>query len=457
MKKLLAALLLFSASAQAALQVTSTSTGNVTGPASAHDGGLVLFNGTTGKIIKESTVTQHNALISGANGTVSSVAPGSAGNQLVSDGTDWTSAAVTEPFSIKNTTVAPSISSSTLVLALKQSDGSTNCSATAPCIVGFRSATATDGSYQTVSFTAASSLTLAAVDSIGVNSGAGQTVYIYAIQDTTSELCTSTSVFDDYALQSATALTGSADTTAGTLYCTNAHTSRPIRFLSKVNLTWSNPNWSAISTTGYIPHVPRAPTVTKFITGNNTYTPPVGVLWLEVLVVGAGAGGGGNTNNGNNGGDTTFGGVVAKGGLGGQNNGVAGLGGGANTVTGAIYTALDNTPGGTGYAVTATAAGSGGGGGGVSCLGGGATGGTNGIQSPQNIAANSGSGGGGAQKAASSGEGGGGAGGCVRVIVSPPLPTNFTANIGTGGGGGSGTVSGATGGDGLIVIKEFYQ
>lgn len=73
---------------------TPSGSGDVVGPASAHDGGLVLFNTTTGKLIKESTITQHNMLTSGANGTVSSVAPGSAGNVAVSDGTDWTSASL---------------------------------------------------------------------------------------------------------------------------------------------------------------------------------------------------------------------------------------------------------------------------------------------------------------------------------------------------------------------------
>ncbi len=68
--------------------------GDVVGPGSAHDGGLVLFNGTTGKLIKESTITQHNVITSGATGTLSSVAPGTARNVLISDATDWTSRAI---------------------------------------------------------------------------------------------------------------------------------------------------------------------------------------------------------------------------------------------------------------------------------------------------------------------------------------------------------------------------
>ncbi len=65
--------------------------GDVVGPSSSHAGGLVLFDGTTGKLIKESTITQHNVLTSGANGTVGSVAPSTAFKVLASDGTDWVS------------------------------------------------------------------------------------------------------------------------------------------------------------------------------------------------------------------------------------------------------------------------------------------------------------------------------------------------------------------------------
>lgn len=41
----------------------------------------------------DQTITQHNVLVGGANNTVSSVAPGTTGNVLTSNGTDWTSAA----------------------------------------------------------------------------------------------------------------------------------------------------------------------------------------------------------------------------------------------------------------------------------------------------------------------------------------------------------------------------
>ncbi len=66
----------------------------VIGPSSSNAGGLTLFDGTTGKLVKEATLTQHNMLIAGANNTVTSLAPSTAKNFAASDGTDWTSRAI---------------------------------------------------------------------------------------------------------------------------------------------------------------------------------------------------------------------------------------------------------------------------------------------------------------------------------------------------------------------------
>ncbi len=170
------------------------------------------------------------------------------------DGT-WstTTASLTASNEQINVSIAPSISSNTLVLALKQSDGSSDCSASAPCLIGFRNATAGTAGYTVSTITAAASLTLAAADSIGAAATSGQVVYVYFISDSTSDVCASLSIFDDGTLQSASALTGSADTTATTLWCTNAHTSKPVRLLDKVTLSWGNPNWSAITENAPLP------------------------------------------------------------------------------------------------------------------------------------------------------------------------------------------------------------
>lgn len=55
--------------------------------------GVLSGNGTGA--ITASAITQHNVLTAGASNAISSVAPGSSGNVLKSDGTDWTSGTVT--------------------------------------------------------------------------------------------------------------------------------------------------------------------------------------------------------------------------------------------------------------------------------------------------------------------------------------------------------------------------
>jgi len=52
--------------------------------------GILTGNGTSA--VTASAVTQHNVLTAGSGNTVSSVAPGTSGNVLTSNGTDWTSA-----------------------------------------------------------------------------------------------------------------------------------------------------------------------------------------------------------------------------------------------------------------------------------------------------------------------------------------------------------------------------
>lgn len=159
-----------------------------------------------------------------------------------------TDIAPTSTIDLSNVGISAAISSNTLVVSLKQGDGSTDCSSgSAACKVGFRHATATDGSYSTVSFTAAASVTLAAADSIGVIASVSYPLYVYLISDTASEVCLSLTLFNDHSVKSASALTGGADTTAGTLWCTGAHTSKPVRLIGTVTSTWSNPNWGSIT------------------------------------------------------------------------------------------------------------------------------------------------------------------------------------------------------------------
>jgi hypothetical protein len=225
------------------------------------------------------TITSGSLMIGNGTGTPTLIAPSTSGNVLMSNGTTWASTDITGPNTLRNVGLSVSISTNTLVIALKQSDGSTNCSSSAPCMAGFRGTTVTNGDYQAVSFTAANSITLGTTDSIGnPASNANATfVYVYLIQDTTSEVCASRIILDEGVLQSATALTGGAETTYSTLYCTNAHTSRPVRLIGKIGATWSNPNWGTINSVKVWPfdlaeYGSFSTTCTNIFTANQTIT-----------------------------------------------------------------------------------------------------------------------------------------------------------------------------------------
>lgn len=169
-----------------------------------------------------------------------------------------------QSYQLSNISFSTAITTNTLVISLKQNDGTSDCSVGSPCTASFRNGTAATGGYSTVSFTAANTVTLAATDSIGALALSGQTVYVYLVSDTSSEICASMKLFDEGTLQSASALTGGADTTLTTLWCTSAHTSKPIRLIGKVTASWSNPNWGSITETASVPF--KNPLLTKIAT-----------------------------------------------------------------------------------------------------------------------------------------------------------------------------------------------
>jgi hypothetical protein len=70
---------------------TAGATGDVAGPASAVDSSLAAFDGTTGKLIKNASLTANNVLLGNGTGAPLTVAPGASGNVLTSNGTTWQS------------------------------------------------------------------------------------------------------------------------------------------------------------------------------------------------------------------------------------------------------------------------------------------------------------------------------------------------------------------------------
>jgi hypothetical protein len=205
-----------------------------------------------------------------------------------------------------------------------------------------------------------------------------------------------------------------------------------------------------------------------FLSGSGTYTTPVGVLWIEIELVGGGAGGGG----GGNGGAGTVGGPTcwntsgpactnavfqAGGGSGGgpSNGGYGGTVSGSGVPNYAFA-------GGPGCGANNASSYAAGGIGGTNHLGGAGGGGPAGASAGTNASPNTGAGGGGGGSINSgsvNGGGGGGAGAYIRTIISNPAAT-YTYAVGTGGPGGAAGASSGVGGAGaagIIIVTENYS
>jgi hypothetical protein len=250
-----------------------------------------------------------------------------------------------------------------------------------------------------------------------------------------------------------------------------------------------NSLWQQCATTTFLQNsFSKLPTIKTFdLSGNFTYTPPSGALYLKIRMVGAGGGGAGSgvagdtptLSAGGVGGNTTFGSgptlFTATGGAGGtlsSANGSFSTGGGGIINASYLLYGTDLSGGGGGGAPSYLNNGSiqGGGAGGSSAFGGngGGGGGTNAPVFGGNGTAGGGGGGGGTYGPSTEVTGGGGgAGGYVEVYF--PNPTgSYPVVVGAGGAIGTGNNTlvnsgaprggnGGSGGNGLIIIEEFYH
>jgi hypothetical protein len=198
------------------------------------------------------------------------------------------------------------------------------------------------------------------------------------------------------------------------------------------------------------------PTKTYLTSGSGNYTPPTNCSTIAIHMIGGGGGAGAcTTNNGTVGIKTTFNGVDANPG-GGGNHGGNGSNGGTGG-TGGSGSADLRLKGSAGSSAGGNAgANNSGGTGGAGIFGSGAARGgqaTAGDDGGTNTGAG---GGGGGFTNANQGGGGGGAGEQVFLtIVSPTGP--YAYSVGTGGAGGAaGTSAGGNGGAGIIIITEYY-
>ncbi len=140
---------------------------------------------------------------------------------------------------LMNCTIATSVGSNALTIALKDNTGA-DTSTLSPCSIAFRNATAATGTYVTRSVTGALSLVVSSGSTLGCISAVQCTLYVYAV-DTGSGVVLGVvngAVFDQGALVSSTAEggAGAADSTQ-VLYTTSAQSNKPVRLIAKVLAT----------------------------------------------------------------------------------------------------------------------------------------------------------------------------------------------------------------------------
>jgi hypothetical protein len=217
----------------------------------AESGHLAFFTRNAGvlgqafKIGKDSVVSMpaytSGVAQFGAGGEISAVAPSTSGNILTSNGTSWVSqaapaATIDMSYEISNAGLSVSSVAGAFVIALKQSDGSTDPSTgTSAVNIAFRDSSATTGGFVQRSVTSALSLTIPDGATLGHVSGVTQWFCVYAIDNSgTVELAVSSNCqLNEGNLQTSTSIGTGSDSFVG-FYSSTGRTSKAIRLLGVV-------------------------------------------------------------------------------------------------------------------------------------------------------------------------------------------------------------------------------
>lgn len=259
--------------------------------------GTVLTSGGTGAPTWSSPLvspfTTKGDLITNADGaTAARLGVGSnyqvlTANSAATNGIDYET--ISAPYEIRNCTIAASVASSALTVALKDNAGS-DPSATSLCKIGFRNATATTGTYSEVTVSAATSVVLSNGSALGCTASSICQVYVYAINNAGTVVLgiINGSVLDEGSVNTSTVLAGSgADDNGDTLYSTAAQANKAIRLIGRVTITpaaafaWTNApteisNWPFPNTYTVAAHASGATTsiagtTTVVINGTKDY------------------------------------------------------------------------------------------------------------------------------------------------------------------------------------------
>jgi hypothetical protein len=128
-----------------------------------------------------------------------------------------------------NLGLSASVGASALTVNLKQADGTTDPTATKPCMIGFRSATLTSGAVSERTATGAVTLTVPSTATLGQTSAVAGNLYVYAIDNAgTIELAIAGTDFGESGRVSTTVMNTASDDGA-TMYSTTARSNVAFR------------------------------------------------------------------------------------------------------------------------------------------------------------------------------------------------------------------------------------
>jgi len=164
--------------------------------------------------------------------------------------------------------IAASVASNALTVALKTSAGA-NATSTTGIEVSFRNSTAATGTRTAVSTTGAVSVVVPQGATLGFANSASDFIYVYGINNSgTLEIGLSGSVKDDNTLQTSVALSSTSDLD-GTLYSTTVRTTVPIRYLGRIKVQTGSTagDWSVAPSE--ISSVTQYPPASGFLTSSD--------------------------------------------------------------------------------------------------------------------------------------------------------------------------------------------
>lgn len=139
---------------------------------------------------------------------------------------------------LENASIATSVGSSALTIALKTEDGG-DPAAGDKVRVGFRSATATSGDYDVVEVTSSLSLTISSGSTLGQASNGADEIFVYLVNNAgTVLLAASGALLDEGSLHTTTAEGGAGGADSATaLYASSGVSDKAIRLLGRIKNT----------------------------------------------------------------------------------------------------------------------------------------------------------------------------------------------------------------------------